>query len=297
MILFRKVSFWLSVLGIAALTFYGANVQMALDAPAPPPPVTPPVKPYPQGGIAASGLIESCQENTNVGVPVNGLVSKLLVHVWDQIEAGQPLLLLDDRDLRAQLVTEQANIKVAEATVARLQDQLGRLKAVGDVRAISSDELKTKESDITVALAQVEAARAAVQQTQLLIDRLTVRAPISGTILQVNTRVGEYISVGSKPPVVMGSIADVQVRADVDEQVAPRVKAGKGAIGYLKGDTTHPIEMKFVHIEPFVVPKIALTGASNERVDTRVLQVIFAFKNGTDRPVYVGQQMDLYIAE
>jgi hypothetical protein len=52
--------------------------------------------------------------------------------------------------------------------------------------------------------------------------------------------------------------------------------------------------LRFVRIEPYVVPKRSLTGDSLERVDTRVLQIVYAF----DRPafpVYVGQQVDVFI--
>ena len=49
-----------------------------------------------------------------------------------------------------------------------------------------------------------------------------------------------------------------------------------------------------MRFEPYVVPKRSLTGESTERVDTRVLQVIYAFDRGT-MPVYVGQQMDVYV--
>jgi hypothetical protein len=52
-----------------------------------------------------------------------------------------------------------------------------------------------------------------------------------------------------------------------------------------------------VRIEPYVIPKVSLTGGSSERVDTRVLQVIFSFDNPSDRRLYVGQQMDLFIEE
>jgi hypothetical protein len=54
--------------------------------------------------------------------------------------------------------------------------------------------------------------------------------------------------------VVLGSI-EVQIRADVDEQLAPRVKAGQKAIGYLQGDASHPNPLQFVRIEPYVIPK------------------------------------------
>jgi hypothetical protein len=66
------------------------------------------------------------------------------------------------------------------------------------------------------------------------------------------------------------------------------------AVAFLKGSTDQKIELRFVRIEPFVVPKRSLTGDSLERVDTRVLQTIFEF----DRPafrVYVGQQVDVFI--
>jgi len=45
-----------------------------------------------------------------------------------------------------------------------------------------------------------------------------------------------------------------------------------------------------------VLPKRSLTGDSQERVDTRVLQVIFAFDPGS-MPVFVGQQVDVYIED
>jgi hypothetical protein len=73
------------------------------------------------------------------------------------------------------------------------------------------------------------------------------------------------------------------------------------AKGYLKGEVNRAgeadrsIPLRFVRIEPFVVPKVSLTGGSAERVDTRVLQVIYQFDRPADRPVFVGQQMDVYI--
>jgi HlyD family secretion protein len=53
-------------------------------------------------------------------------------------------------------------------------------------------------------------------------------------------------------------------------------------------------DLRFVRVEPYVVPKKSLTGGSNERVDTRVLQALYAFERG-NLPVFVGQQMDVFI--
>lgn len=297
MIVFRKISFWLACVGIVAAVSLVLRLRGALLEPVPPPPVPPPAKPFAQG-IGASGLVESIRENTFVGVPQPGLVAAVLVKVWDKVEAGQPLLQLDDRELQALLGTQRAQVGVAEASLARLRDQLARLEAIGDARAVSAEEIKTRRSDVAVASAQLEAARAAVQQTEALLARLTIRAPTSGVVLQVNVRAGEYVSpTAPVAPVVQGVIDEVQVRADVDEQLAPRVRRGARAVGYIKGAGASAIPLEFVRIEPFVVPKRSLTGSSIERVDTRVLQVIYKFPNNVDQPVYVGQQMDLYIEE
>jgi HlyD family secretion protein len=297
MIIFRKISFWLACVGVAAAISLVLRLRGALLEPVPPPPVPPATKPFAKG-IGASGLVESIRENTLIGVPQPGLVTVVAVKVWDRVEQGQTLLQLDDRDLKAQLGAQRAQVAVAEASLARITDQLARLTAVTDARAISAEEIKTRRSDVEVAKAQLAAAKATVTQTETLLERLTVRAPISGTVLQVNVRPGEYVSVTAPtPPLIVGAIDEVQVRADVDEQLAPRVRAGAKAVGYIKGAATEAIPLEFVRIEPFVVPKRSLTGASIERVDTRVLQVIYKFANRPARPVYVGQQMDLFIEE
>jgi len=294
-ILFRRLSFYVALAGL----FFAGTLVFRLSAqdPVPQPPHAPPANPF-ERAVAAAGIVEANRENVSLGVPAAGLVTAVPVKVWDTVEPGQTLLQLDDRELRASLIAQRAAVAVAEATLARLKGQLARLEGVADSRAITREELETRRSDVQVAEAELGAARAAVSQTELLLDRLTVRAPRAGTILQVNTRPGEYVVPGAAtPPLVLGDTTALQVRADIDEQVAPRVKPGMPAVGYLKGDTQRPIPLEFVRIEPFVIPKVSLTGSSVERVDTRVLQVIYRIPPAERDAVYVGQQIDLYLQE
>src|SRR5262245_29620743 len=214
--LLKKATFYLALAGI------GVTAVMASRMSAPPHEMTPPIEPSPKPyevSVAASGIIEALSENVSIGVPEAGLVTKVHVKVWDSIKEGQPLFTLDDRELKAQLIVNQANVTVAEATVRRLQDQLARLTSVNDSRAVSRDEVRTKEHDVAVAAAQLEAARAQLAQSKILLERLVVAAPRAGTILQVNLRAGEYASITPKnPAVVLGDVDRLQVRADVDEQ-------------------------------------------------------------------------------
>jgi len=297
MLLFKKISFYLALVGIGFAVHVAISSQ--LKDPLPPLPSPAPEKPV-KRVIAASGLVEARHENVAVGVPVAGLVVEVPVKVWEGVVVGQPLLRLDDRDLRALLLVQEAQVEVARAMRLRSESQWNRRRLLGEAvpRAISVDELETRTNEVAIARAQEAAAEAAVAQTRLLLDRLVVRAPRTGTILQVNIRSGEYAVPGAaRPPLLLGETDELQIRADVDENLAPRVRPDRPAHGYVKGDAAHPVPLRFVRIEPYVVPKVSLTGGSSERVDTRVLQLIYAFSNRVDRPVYVGQQMDVYIEE
>jgi RND family efflux transporter MFP subunit len=273
------------------------------------PPVPPPHKPFKEA-VAATGILEALSENVAIGVPLPGLVTEVMVKVNDRVEKDQPLMKLDDRDLlaeqlsnKAQQEISRAQIIVSEAQLAKLESQLQRLNAVTDTRAVSRDELENRRQDVAVAQAQLAAAKAqlaaaetAMERINLLIERLTIRAPREGTIIQVNVRAGEYAATSPKSPaMILGETEKLQVRADIDEQNATRIRAGQAAYGYLKGDPTITFPLEFIRIEPYVIPKVSLTGSSTERVDTRVLQIIYSMERPNDPPLYVGQQVDVFI--
>jgi multidrug efflux pump subunit AcrA (membrane-fusion protein) len=128
------------------------------------------------------------------------------------------------------------------------------------------------------------------------LERLTVTAPIDGKILRVNVRPGEYAQVGVLRDglMIIGDVSTMHVRVEVDETDALRVKPAAEVYGTLRGSTTEQIGLKFVRKEPLLSPKKTLTGDGNERVDTRVQQLIYSFDNGK-AGAFVGQQMDVFI--
>jgi hypothetical protein len=86
----------------------------------------------------------------------------------------------------------------------------------------------------------------------------------------------------------------LHVRVDVEEHDASRVRPGASATAAVRGNASLKTPLTFVRFEPFVVPKKSLTGDSTERVDTRVLQVIYRIEDNK-LPLFVGQQMDVFI--
>jgi multidrug resistance efflux pump len=151
------------------------------------------------------------------------------------------------------------------------------------------------EPDKHLAQAAINQAAAEVQETQTELDRLVIRALVDGEVLQVNVRPGEFVGApASQALVVLGNVTQLHVRVDVDEYDIPRFIADAPARATLKGQPNDSFPLRFVRIEPYVVPKKSLTGDNTERVDTRVLQVIYAIETG-GRRLFVGQQLDVFI--
>lgn len=216
----------------------------------------------------------------------------------------------------------EARVRAARSQADEAGKKLSMWESVKDPRAVSEDLLTARrfafssaearlaeeeaaliqlkagawapEKDI--ARAEVESARAQERAAETEIERLTVRAPVDGHVLQLNIRAGEFAQAGAltTPLLLLGNVDVLHVRVDVDENDAWRIRRDARARATLRGNSELGTDLTFVRIEPYVVPKRSLTGDSAERVDTRVLQVIYAFTPGS-LPAYVGQQMDVYI--
>ncbi len=176
---------------------------------------------------------------------------------------------------------------------------------MGTACAVSREELdrkryavQTGEAQLESARAEIEAADAQLKAVQTDIDRLTIAAPVDGRILQINLRLGEFAQADpfSNPLMILGNTDQMNVRVDVDENDAWRVRADAPAVAKVRGKPDVKVPLIFVRIEPYVIPKKSLTGDSTERVDTRVLQVIYRIDGTPAVPLYVGQQMDVSIS-
>jgi len=304
--MFRNITIAAAILGMAAMFFLVARLKK--PDPVAPPLVEPAAAPY-QAAIGARGIVEALGENVHISPLVNGVVEEVCVKVGDQVKKGDPLFRVDSRGARAAVASREAEIPVlaarleeAEANLAEKRDLLERVNKLGSKNVASQEEVRRATFQHRAAEAlQARAAAELVQGKTLLaeaqtdLDLTLVAAPRDGEILQVNIRAGEYASPNTMvEAILLGDTSTLQLRADVDEDSAWRVRPGAAATAYIKGTRENPIPLTFVRVEPYILPKKSLTGESTERVDTRVLQVIYTF-NMPKTPVYVGQQMDVFI--
>ena len=239
-------------------------------------------------------------------------------------EAGARLARLQEAPRKEEIPPARARVQEAEALLEDLRLQLKAAEGIGDPRAISREDLNkrryavqaaearltqartnlelltagTWKADLEVARAEVERAAAEVRAARVEIERLTVRAPVAGHVLQVNIRPGEFAAVGpaAQPLLLLGDLDRLQVRVDIDENDAWRFQPGLAATAFVRGNPRLKTSLSFEYVEPYVIPKKSLTGDSTERVDTRVMQVVYSFFR-TALAVYPGQLMDVYIED
>jgi HlyD family secretion protein len=286
----------LPVLAVAGVAFAVATVVHGNQPKPIAEPIAQPARAPFETFVAGAGIVEASTENIAVGTPVSGIVMAIYVKWGDHVSASDPLFQIDDRDLQATLLVAKARVKQAEANLAQVKSDLRLAESVPDKRAISVEDLTNRRAAVAIDEAALAASKAEVDQTQIEIGRRTIRALVPGQILQIKTRLGEFAPAGvlSTPLMLLGNDAQLHVRVDIDENDAWRFRPGAQALAYVRGNPELQTPLRFERFEPYVIPKTSLTGQSTERVDTRVLQVIYSFDERA-LPVYVGQQMDVFI--
>ena len=269
----------------------------------------PPATPY-KKTVSGTGLVEANTRNIAIGSQESGVVSHIFVKEGQVVKAGEPLFTIDD-DVAKAVVGEQiqavavaqSQITVKLAELADNVDQLKRAQGLKVGSSISLDKLqrtrfatRTAETNLALAKAQKEEAEAKLESAQIDLAKHTVLAPVDGRIFKINIRVGEYVNLLQQniTPILMGNDRPLNLRVQIDENDLWRYSENSLAQASLRSNKDIFFPLRFVRIEPYVLPKLNLSGDTAERIDTRVLEVIYSFDSG-NKPVYVGQQMDVFI--
>jgi RND family efflux transporter MFP subunit len=259
------------------------------------PELSPPSAPF-AATVAGVGVVEPRSEAIAIGANLPGVVAAVRVNSGDHVRAGEKLFEIDDRSPRAELELAETHTRSAEVALADARDQSSRAAQSYARQATSDSDATRKRFAVALAETHLAEARAETHRIATEIDRLTVTAPIDARVWRVNVRAGEYAAAGplAQPLMILGDDAVLHVRVEIDQTDAHRVKPEAPAVASLRGDGGRQAKLAFVRFEPLVQPKRALSGDGTERVDTRVLEVIYALPQGAPT-AFVGQQMDVFI--
>lgn len=234
------------------------------------------------------------------------------------------------------LAIAQAQLELARANLKTAQDQYDKQSHLYQInpKAVSTDAVDTAANARNVAAANVRVAEhqleltaagawtydirnqegqyQALQNAYLAsaaqLARYALKAPTDGVVLSVRAAIGSYVSPqgtysayggGASPIIVMSSPQDVlAVRCYVDEILIHRLPdpSRMQARMYIRGSNLS-VPLEYVRTQPYVGPKVSLSDQRTERVDVRVLPLIFKFSKPQDIALYPGELVDVYIGE
>ena len=194
------------------------------------------------------------------------------------------LIRVTDRGTTAnEQPTLEAAVAIAVAQLAEAEAKLVRVKAGAypEEMAVAEGDARAAAADAAAAQAQLGVAESQLRETEVAREMLIVRAPIAGTVLKLDAHVGEYKATGPNSTALMrlGDISTLHVRTDIDELDSWRFDRAGKAVATIRGGSRMQVSLRFVRIVPDVQPKKTLTGENAERIDTRVMQVIYAVEN------------------
>src|SRR6185312_15121113 len=155
-----------------------------------------------------------------------------------------------------------AKVKEAEANLAKTKNLLEVAEGLRMGTSVSAVDLANRRFDVAINEAVLGSASAQVEQIKIEIERRTIRAPVSGRILQIKTHLGEFALSGvlNTPLMLLGDATRLHIRVDIDENDAWRLQPNAPAMAYVRGNPDLKTPLQFERFEPYVVPKVSLTG-------------------------------------
>jgi HlyD family secretion protein len=181
-----------------------------------------------------------------------------------------------------------ADLEAARTALSRARDRQRQQKA--DLQRIEADANTPlpsfSEGQVNIARAELAAAAAA-------IEKLTIRAPIAGTVLQVNAKPGELTGPSSAQPLLMlGDTSKLRVRAELDERDFGEVKIGQPVLVRAAAFRGREFAGKVAFIAPLVEQGRISSGGQRNVTDVDVVEVLVDLAQAD--PLAVGMKVDVY---
>jgi HlyD family secretion protein len=179
----------------------------------------------------ATGQVEPIRQ-VEVKSKASGEILRLHVDIGDKVEPGTLLVEIDPRDVRNSHDQAVADLEVAQARVDISQAQLDRSEKLLSAGVVTQQEYENQRLDFANSRASLVKARTNLELAELRLSDVTIRSPISGTILTRSVEEGSVIQSassnvsGGTTLFIMADLEAMQVRTLVDETDMGQISAG-----------------------------------------------------------------------
>jgi RND family efflux transporter MFP subunit len=211
-----------------------------------------------------SGVVQA-QKQVEIYPRITAPVEEVFKQDGDQVEQGEPLVKLRDREFVSRVQQAEANLRInrarvkqAEAALNESESQLRRQQNLFERKLSSEIELErvqaekqSAEANYELAVAQVDQSQSTLEEQQELLEQTTIRSPMTGTVGQRNVEPGMQASP-SAPLFTVGDLNDARITISLTEQMLGYIESGQRAIIRSESMTKQVIESEVSRISPFL---------------------------------------------
>ncbi|MAF83205.1 MAG: macrolide transporter [Chromatiales bacterium] len=243
--------------------------------------------------VEAAGIIEPYL-TVEVKSKASGEILNISKETGDFLEQGELLVEIDKRAPHNQLAQAEAELEAALARRSIAEAQSKRSKTLLNSRTINDVDYEKTILEFANAKAEVIRSQVAVENARIALDDTTVRAPISGTVIEKLVETGQVISSptmdvgGGTLLLKMADLSSVQVKSLVDETDIGKIQPGQPVTVTVASYPNQPFEGNVAKIEPKAV--------EDQTVTTFSVLVILRNDNGLLRPG-MNADVEIRIAE
>ncbi len=202
--------------------------------------------------LVVPGSVHAISQAT-VRAKLSAEVKRVLVREGDRVAAGQMIAEFDTAQLRAQLAERNAAFESAKAQLATTERTRQANAQLVKQNFISQNAFDTADSAYQAQLAMVAAARAQLDQTQLLLADAVVRAPISGTVAKRNVQSGEKVAFDT-PLLSIVDLSELEVQVQVPVSDVAQLRKGMPAQVEVEGLAARRFSGRVERINPSTEP-------------------------------------------
>ncbi len=176
--------------------------------------------------ITASGAL-AARRDQPVGVAgEGGMITRVYVDAGSWVGQGQVLASID-RSVQAQEAAQlAANVQVARADAQLAQNELDRAQSLVARGFVSKADVDRKSAARDSAAARVRVAQAQLGATRARVQRLDIRAPTAGLVLERNVEVGQVVGAGAGALFRLARGGEMEMRASLPQQDMAGVRPG-----------------------------------------------------------------------
>jgi len=206
----------------------------------------------------AAGQIEPIRL-VEVKSKASGEITEIHIETGDVVTAGQLLVRIDPRDVRNAFDQADADLEVARARLATAEAQRKRSEELRAANVVTDQEYESALLEEANARAQFIKAQTNLQLARERLNDVAIRAPINGTIIAETIEIGQIIASASQnisggtTLLTMADLAEMQVRALVDETDLGRIQAGLNVRVRVEAYPDRVFEGEVLKIEPQAV--------------------------------------------